>query len=214
MKKITIGIIIILTIIAIRFLFSDFFNIHQIEVLKELVAENVYKAALIYVLIYIAATALSVPGASVLTIAGGILFGAVIATMLVNVGATAGAILIFLAARYLASDWFQKRFNIKKVNKELERNGSSYLLTLRLIPIFPFFLINIAAGLTKVRLRTFVWTTALGIIPGSFVYAYAGQTLGDITSASDIISWKIFLALTMLGLLALIPTIYRRHKNV
>ncbi len=164
-------------------------------------------SALAYIAVYVAAVALSVPGAAVLTLAGGFAFGAVAGTLLVNVGATAGAALVFLAARYLLGDWVQKRYGerLAAFNAEVERNGARYLLTLRLIPLFPFFLINLLAGLTTVRFTTFVWTTAAGIIPGSFVYAYAGSRLSVIDSPGDIVSWKVLSALVLLGALALVP---------
>lgn len=164
-------------------------------------------SALAYVIVYVAAVALSVPGAAVLTLAGGFAFGAVAGTLLVNVGATAGAALVFLAARYLLGGWVQKRYGerLAAFNAEIERNGARYLLTLRLIPLFPFFLINLMAGLTTVRFTTFVWTTAAGIIPGSFVYAYAGSRLSVIDSPADIVSWKVLSALVLLGALALVP---------
>ena len=164
-------------------------------------------SALAYVIVYVAAVALSMPGAAVLTLAGGFAFGAVAGTLLVNVGATAGAALVFLAARYLLGGWVQKRYGerLAAFNAEIERNGARYLLTLRLIPLFPFFLINLMAGLTTVRFTTFVWTTAAGIIPGSFVYAYAGSRLSVIDSPADIVSWKVLSALVLLGALALVP---------
>lgn len=164
-------------------------------------------SALAYVAVYVVAVALSMPGAAVLTLAGGFAFGVVAGTLLVNVGATAGAALVFLAARYLLGDWVQKRYGerLAAFNAEIERNGARYLLTLRLIPLFPFFLINLMAGLTTVRFTTFVWTTAAGIIPGSFVYAYAGSRLSVIDSPADIVSWKVLSALVLLGALALVP---------
>lgn len=173
-------------------------------------------SALAYVIVYVAAVALSVPGAAVLTLAGGFAFGAVAGTLLVNVGATAGAALVFLAARYLLGGWVQKRYGerLAAFNAEIERNGARYLLTLRLIPLFPFFLINLMAGLTTVRFTTFVWTTAAGIIPGSFVYAYAGSRLSVIDSPADIVSWKVLSALVLLGALALVPVAREKLRGL
>ncbi len=101
----------------------------------------------------------------------------------------------------------------KSLNEELEKNGKSYLLTLRLIPIFPFFLVNLMSGLSTIALTTFVWTTAIGIIPGSFVYAYAGSQLSSIQTTEDIVSPSILLALVMLGILSLIPTVYGKVQQ-
>ncbi|MBP7603012.1 MAG: TVP38/TMEM64 family protein [Spirochaetes bacterium] len=173
-------------------------------------------SALAYVIVYVAAVALSMPGAAVLTLAGGFAFGAGAGTLLVNVGATAGAALVFLAARYLLGGWVQKRYGerLAAFNAEIERNGARYLLTLRLIPLFPFFLINLMAGLTTVRFTTFVWTTAAGIIPGSFVYAYAGSRLSVIDSPADIVSWKVLSALVLLGALALVPVAREKLRGL
>jgi uncharacterized membrane protein YdjX (TVP38/TMEM64 family) len=122
--------------------------------------------------IYIVQTALSLPGAAILSLAAGALFGLLWGTVLVNIGATAGAILAFLFARYLFRDLVIRRFggpNLEKLNRELEREGMSYLLFLRLVPLFPFFLINLGAALTSLSLRTFFFATMVGIIPGSLV---------------------------------------------
>lgn len=165
----------------------------------------------LFVLVYIAAVALSIPGATVLTLAAGFLFG-FIGVIYVNIGATAGACLAFLAARYLLGDWIQKRYGEKlaSFNQEIADNGYNYLLTLRFIPLFPFFLINLFAGLTRVPLATFACTTMVGILPGSFVYIYMGRQLGIIDKPGDIFSWQLILAFVLLGLLALSPVIAKR----
>ncbi|MGA1791684.1 MAG: TVP38/TMEM64 family protein [bacterium] len=162
-----------------------------------------------FIILYIMVTGFSVPGATILTLSGGFLFGAIFGTLYVNIGATTGATLAFLFSRYLIGDWVQKRYKGKLVrfNKELEVNGYGYLLTLRFIPLFPFFLINIFAGLTRISLKTFVWTTSVGILPGSFVYAFAGSQLTRIESPKDILSGKILLAFVLLGIFALMPVI-------
>jgi uncharacterized membrane protein YdjX (TVP38/TMEM64 family) len=101
---------------------------------------------------------------------------------------------------------------LKKFNEELEKNGTSYLLTLRLIPAFPFFLINFLSGLTTIPVKTFIWTTSLGIIPGTAVFAYAGRQLGSINSASEILSLNVLSAFAILALFTLIPVIMKRIK--
>ena len=133
-----------------------------------------------------------------------------------NISATTGATLAFLFARYIAGQALQRKYGdkIAKFNDDLERNGWSYLLVLRFIPIFPFFLINIFAGLTKIPLRTFVWTTSLGIFPGSLIYAYAGQQLGTIKTVKDIFSRTILLAFLLLAALAVFPVIYNKVKKL
>jgi uncharacterized membrane protein YdjX (TVP38/TMEM64 family) len=168
-----------------------------------------------FILIYIVQTALSLPGATVLTLAAGAVFGAITGTVYVNIGATVGASLAFLVARYLFRDFIQDRFGtrLEKVNRELETRGFNYLLFLRLVPLVPFFLINLGAGLTRMPVRTFFLGTMIGIIPGSFVYANAGASLATITSMSDIASPRVLGAFALLGVFALIPVIYQKIKN-
>jgi uncharacterized membrane protein YdjX (TVP38/TMEM64 family) len=164
--------------------------------------------------VYVLATALSLPGAIILTLAGGFLFGVAAGTFYVNIGATMGAILAFLSARYLLGDRLQEKYakQLETFNREMDRNGTSYLLTLRLIPVFPFFLINFLSGLTKIRLWTFLWTTWLGIIPGTVVFAFAGQQLGSISSPADILSKNVIIAFLVLALFTLVPVILKRSK--
>ena len=165
-----------------------------------------------FMALYTVATAFSLPAGLVLTLAGGFMFGPAAGTLYIVISATAGATLAFLTARYIAGNRIQIRYQdqLRTFNDELERNGSHYLLTLRLIPIFPFFLINFMAGLTKVSLRTFVWTTAIGIIPATAVFAFAGRQIGTIAAVSDILSGKMLLVFAALGLVALLPVILKR----
>lgn len=165
-----------------------------------------------FIVSYCLVAALSLPVAAILTVAGGFLFGTVLGTVFVNVGATTGATLAFLVARYLLRDWVEKKFGdrLGPIQEGFAKNAFSYLMTLRLIPLFPFFLVNMVSGLTRVSLGTYVAATAIGIIPGSFVYAYAGRQLGTINSLEEIVSLNVLLALILLGLLALVPVVYRR----
>lgn len=173
---------------------------------------NYATAVVSFIVSYCLVTGLSLPGAAILTLAGGFLFGSVLGTVFVNVGATTGATLAFLAARYLLRDWVERKFGdrLGPIQEGFAKNAFSYLITLRLIPLFPFFLVNMVSGLTRVNLGTYVVATALGIIPGSFVYAYAGRQLGTINSLKEIASPNVLLAFTLLGLLALVPVVYRR----
>jgi uncharacterized membrane protein YdjX (TVP38/TMEM64 family) len=168
-------------------------------------------AVAIFIAAYIVVVALSIPGATILTLAAGFLFG-FFGVIYVNIGATIGAILAFLAARYLIGDWIQKRYEerFSSFNKEVTENGYNYLLTLRFIPLFPFFLVNIFAGITRVPITTYAWTTMVGIAPGSFVYIYTGRQLGNIDKPGDIISWQILLAFVLLGGLVLIPVLLKK----
>jgi uncharacterized membrane protein YdjX (TVP38/TMEM64 family) len=173
-----------------------------------------YAAAVgIFILAYAIVTGLSLPGAVILTLAGGFLFGAVGATFFVNIGATTGATLAFLTARYLLRDTVEQKFGkwLGPFQEGFAKNAFSYLLTLRLIPLFPFFVVNLVSGLTRVRVGTYVAATALGIIPGSFVYAYAGRQLGTINSLKEIASPNVIGAFVLLGLLALVPVVYKKY---
>ncbi len=173
---------------------------------------NYTTAVVSFIVSYCVVTGLSLPGAAILTLAGGFLFGSVVGTVFVNVGATTGAILAFLAARYLLRDWVEKQFGdrLGPIQDGFAKNAFSYLMTLRLIPLFPFFLVNMVSGLTRIGLGTYVAATAIGIVPGSFVYAYAGRQLGTINSLKEIASPNVLVAFTLLGLLALVPVVYRR----
>ena len=173
---------------------------------------NYTAAVALFILVYVAVTGLSLPGAVILTLAGGFLFGSVAATFYVNIGATTGATLAFLGARYVLRDWVERKFGVwfEPLQQGFAKNAFSYLLTLRLIPLFPFFIVNLVSGLTRVSLGTYVAATALGIIPGTFAYAYAARQLGTINSLKEIISPPVLGAFVLLGALALVPTLYKR----
>jgi uncharacterized membrane protein YdjX (TVP38/TMEM64 family) len=162
--------------------------------------------------IYILQTALSLPGAAILSLAAGAIFGSILGTVYAVISASIGATLAFLVTRYLLRDLVLARFGsrLEGMNRELDQRGFNYLLFLRLVPVFPFFLINLAAGLTRLPLRTFMLGTLLGIIPGGFVYVNAGASLATITSLSGIASPRVLGSLALLGLFALIPVFYNK----
>jgi uncharacterized membrane protein YdjX (TVP38/TMEM64 family) len=201
------------------FFYFDLKQYLSLEILKEnrdrlltFTDMNYASAVSLFIGVYILQTAFSLPGGAILTLAGGFLFGSVWGTLYVNLGATTGATLAFLAARYLLRDWVESKFGSRlgPFQEGFSQNAFNYLMMLRLIPAFPFFLINLLSGLTRVNLGTYVVATALGIIPGSFVYAYAGRQLGTINSLGEIASPNVLLAFTLLGLLALVPIIARK----
>ncbi|MBC8018032.1 MAG: TVP38/TMEM64 family protein [Verrucomicrobia bacterium] len=165
-----------------------------------------------FMAIYIIQTALSLPGAAILSLAAGAIFGSIMGTLYAVVSASIGATLAFLVTRYLLREMVLARFGgrLEGMNRELEQRGFNYLLFLRLVPLFPFFLINLAAGLTQLPLRTFVLGTLLGIIPGGFVFVNAGASLATITSLSGIASPRVLGSFALLGLFALIPVFYNR----
>jgi len=163
---------------------------------------------------YIVQTALSLPGAAILSLAAGAIFGAAMGTLYAVIAATIGATLAFLVTRYLLRDMVMAKFGpkLEGLNRELEQRGLNYLLFLRLVPLFPFFLINLAAGLTRLPLRTFFIGTLVGIIPGGFVYCNAGASLATITSLRGIASPRVLGSFALLGFFALVPAIYSRMK--
>lgn len=176
---------------------------------------NYAAAVVLFILAYVVVTGLSLPGAVILTLAGGFLFGSLLGTLFVNLGATTGATLAFLAARYMLRDWVELKFGrwLEPLQQGFARNAFSYLMTLRLIPLFPFFVVNLVSGLTRMSVGSYVAATAIGIIPGSFVYAYAGRQLGTINSLKEIASPNVITAFLLLGLLALMPIAYRKFAN-
>lgn len=176
---------------------------------------NYTGAVAIFVVAYCTVVGLSLPGGAIMTLAGGFLFGSMLGTLYVNVGATVGATLAFLVARYLLRDWVEQKFGSRlgPIQEGFAKNAFSYLMTLRLIPLFPFFLVNMVSGLTRVRIGTYMAATSLGIIPGSFVFAYAGRQLGTINSLKEIASPNVLMAFTLLGLLALVPIFYRKFAG-
>ena len=218
-RNILLLILFIAAILAVRhstlgsMLTFDNLKQHREELLV-LVRDHYILSVVLFVVLYIVVTGLSIPGAVVLTLAGGFLYGTGLATLYVNLGATAGAVLAFLVARYLLGKQLQDKYQqqLDRFNREMEASGSRYLLFLRLIPVFPFFLINFLLGLTRVPLKTFAWTTAVGIIPGTIVFAYAGRQLGSIDSPADILSTNVVMALVLLACFALIPALFSRIK--
>jgi uncharacterized membrane protein YdjX (TVP38/TMEM64 family) len=174
-----------------------------------------FRLCLAFIALYIVVTAFSIPVAAALTITSGYLYSFVIGALYVNVGATIGAALAFLFARYIAGEPLQQKYKRKlnKFNKELDKNGANYLFTIRLIFVFPFFVVNLLAGLTKVKLRTFIWTTSLGILPSSLIYAFAGEQIGKIHSVREIFSGPVLIAFILLAAAAISPTIYKKIKE-
>jgi uncharacterized membrane protein YdjX (TVP38/TMEM64 family) len=165
--------------------------------------------------VYAGATALSVPGALVLSLVVGFVFGRWVGTALVVVAATVGATLVFLAARYLFADAARRRLGAvgAKLNAGFTGHAFSYLLFLRLVPLFPFFLVNLAPAFTTIPLRTYVLATAIGIVPGTFVYVNLGQALGRIDSLAGLVSAETLLAFALLGVVALLPVAWQRWKG-
>ena len=179
--------------------------------LREYQRENPVSVYLGAFLLYVLVTGVSLPGAVPLSLAYGWYFGFVRAVVLVSFASTAGATLAFLFSRYLLRDAIQGRFGprLEAFNRALDREGAFYLFTLRLIPIVPFFVINVVMGLTKIPTRTFWWVSQVGMLAGTMVYVYAGAsipTLAELADASpaSILTPKLFIAFALLGLFPLV----------
>ncbi len=191
------------------------------QALSAWVAENWALAAFVYVLAYIVMVAFSLPGALVATLTGGFLFGTVFGGLLTVLGATIGATAIFLAAKTALGDMLREKAGprLRKLEEGFGRNAFSYMLVLRLVPIFPFFLVNLAPAFLGVSLGTYVLSTFLGIIPGTFVFASLGNGLGAVFDAGRdpdlglIFEPEILGPILALAALALVPVIYRRFTG-
>lgn len=185
------------------------------QLLQSYHAEHAVLLVITFMVVYILQTSLSLPGATILSLSAGALFGPLLGTLYAVSAATIGATLAFLFTRYLLRDAVLRKFGnkLEKMNKELEERGLNYLLFLRLVPLFPFFLINLAAGLTRLPLRTFIVGTFFGIIPGGFVFVNAGASLATITKLSDVASARVLGSFALLGLFALLPALYAKFKS-
>ncbi len=165
--------------------------------------------------IFVAATAFSLPGGLILSLTFGFVFGRWVGTALVVVAGTLGATLLFLAARYVVQDAVRKHLGAigDRINQGFTQNALSYMLFLRLVPVFPFFLVNLAPALTTIRLRTYVLATFIGLIPGTFVFVSLGEALAGIDSLAGLVSWRTLVAFAMLGALALVPILVQRRRR-
>jgi uncharacterized membrane protein YdjX (TVP38/TMEM64 family) len=206
-KKIVIVALIIVLIAAFKILHLDqYFTLSYIKASQEkFQAIYLDNRALVigsYMAIYILVTSLSLPGAAVMTLLGGALFGLGIGTIVVSFASTIGATFACFVSRYLLQNWVQGKFGdkLKMVNEGVEKEGLFYLFTLRLIPVFPFWMINLVMGLTRMRLRTFYWVSQLGMLPGTMVYVNAGKELAKIDSLKGILSPGLIISFVILGL--------------
>jgi uncharacterized membrane protein YdjX (TVP38/TMEM64 family) len=203
-----------------RYVSADALKAHH-ETLSHWVDDNMLVAPLVFALVYVLAVAFSVPGASVLTILGGFLFGAYAATAVIVVSATVGATAVFLAARYAFYDMLSAKTGpyLKRFEAGFNENGVWYMLILRLVPLFPFWLVNIAPAFLGVSLRCYVVSTLVGIVPGTFVYALVGAGLDEVLAAGGDIDFGIIFSPAILGaviglaVLAALPILFNRWKK-
>lgn len=159
-----------------------------------------------YFLIYVLVTALSIPGATLITLLGGAVLPFWLAVVIVSFASTTGALLAMLVSRYLLADWVSQRFpaQMRRVNDGIARDGAFYLFALRMMPLFPFFLVNLLAGVTRLSLWRYWWVSQLGMLPATLIYLNAGRQLSQLHSLADILSGGMLLAFALIGLLPLI----------
>lgn len=192
------------------------FDLHQLltldglrsgmDDLAALRAAHPLSLAAAFFAVYVLAAALSLPGATVLTLAAGALFGFLWGSLIVSFASSLGALLAFLISRYLLRDRIQARFGerLQTLNQGVAEEGAFYLFTLRLVPLFPFFLVNLLMGLTPIRARTFYWVSQLGMLAGTLVYVNAGTQLAQLQSLSGILSPALLLSFALLGIFPLL----------
>jgi uncharacterized membrane protein YdjX (TVP38/TMEM64 family) len=185
-----------------------------------LYAEHGFVVIAVYMLFYILVTSLALPGAVVMTLAGGALFGLAAGTIIVSFSSSIGATLACFVSRYLLRDWVRSRFGEKlsKIYRGIEEEGSFYLFTLRLVPIFPFFMINLVMGLTTMRLSMFYLISQIGMLPGTIVFVNAGRELSKIESLSGILSPSLIVSFALLGLFPMVTkkalVWYKKRKGL
>lgn len=203
------GLLAIGAVVAFLFIFFDLQRFLTLEYITESqkIFADIYIAKPftvigIFALIYVAVAALSLPGAVILTVASGAFFGVTVGSIVVSFSSTIGATLACFVARFVLRDWVNAKVGNKLalINEGILREGGFYLFTMRLIPIFPFFFINLAMGLTQMRFRTFFWVSQLGMLPGTIVFVNAGKELGEINSLSGILSPTLLISFGILGL--------------
>ncbi|HET8705860.1 MAG TPA: FAD-dependent oxidoreductase, partial [Pseudomonadales bacterium] len=188
-----------------HYLTLDFFKSQQ-QNISEQYAAHPFQIIAIYFVAYVAVTAMSLPGAAIMTLVAGALFGTLLGTLIVSFASTIGATLAFLSARFVVHDWAQKKFadKLRAVNDEVKKDGAFYLFTLRLAPAFPFFAVNLLMALTPIRTFTFYWVSQIGMLAGTFVYVNAGKELAQIDSLKGILSPSLLLSFSLLGFFPLI----------
>ncbi|GEM80081.1 TVP38/TMEM64 family protein [Vibrio superstes] len=209
-KKLIIGLILVVAIVLLGANFGQYLTLENAKAqqlaLNAQIEENFVLSAALYFIGYVFITAFSIPGAAVVTLLGAALFGFWSSLLLVSFASTIGATLAFLSSRYLLRDWVQAKFGSKleTINKGVEKDGAFYLFSLRLIPVFPFFLINLLMGLTPISIAKFYLFSQLGMLAGTMVYLNAGTQLAEIDSLSGIVSPTVLASFALLGLFPLI----------
>ncbi|MDP5083630.1 MAG: VTT domain-containing protein [Rickettsiaceae bacterium] len=202
-----------------KYISLDKLREHQIF-LQDYIIKNTFIAITIYCLIYFAIVSLSIPAATIMTLIGGFLFGQIISTICIVLSASCGACVIFMSTKMATRNVIRNETGkwVKKMQKGFAENAFSYMLTLRLIPMFPFVLVNLVAGILQIPLKIFFFGTLIGIIPGTFIYVSVGVSMQKLLNQSNfspevLLEPQIIFSLTGLGFLALLPIIYKRLKK-
>jgi len=206
-KLVLVGIIALIVLVFFAFDLGQYLSLEYIKAqqgqVEMLYAENQFATLLIFFIIYVIVTGISLPGAAVMSLAAGAVFGLLTGVILISFASTLGASIAFMISRYLFRESVEARFgsSLKSINAGIKRDGAFYLFALRLVPAFPFFVINLVMGLTAIKLRTFYWVSQLGMLAGTIVYVNAGTQLAQIESASGIFSPGIIFSFVLLALL-------------
>lgn len=221
-KLMPLMVILFISLIALHFDLHKFLSFETLkthnEELQILISQKFYICVLAYSIAYILVAALSIPAATFMTVTSGFLFGQMVGTTIVVLSATIGATFLFLSARYASSNLLDNKENfVTKMQKGFQESALSYLLTLRLVPLFPFVIVNLAAAFFQIPAKTFIIGTLIGIIPGSFVYSSIGVALQTVVgteklSPNLILDPQILLAFIGLGILSLLPILYKKLK--
>ncbi len=169
-------------------------------------AKNAFLMIALYSLAYISVVAINIPGAAILTLLGGAIFGVFWGSIIVSFASSIGATLAFIGSRFFLKDWVQSKFGsyLETINKGVEKEGAFYLFTLRLVPVVPFFVINLVMGLTPMKASTFYWVSQLGMLAGTIVYVNAGTQLASLDSPAGILSPSLLASFVLLGIFPLI----------
>jgi len=178
-------------------------------------ANHYWKMVALTVALYTVSTTLSLPIATILSLTTGFLFGRWVGTVIILFSATMGATLVFLAARYIFGEAAQRCMGLpaKKIMEGFRKNAFYYLLSLRLVPLFPFWLVNVTPAFTPIKVHTYILATAVGIVPATFIFSNLGESLGHIDSPDQLLSIKTMIALVLLGLFALAPVIIKKQRS-
>jgi len=209
--RVLLGLVVVLIVLGFywfdlyQYLTLEFYR-EQHEALNKLVNDNLALSVGVFFAVYVSATAISLPVAGVMVLVAGALFGVVLGSIVISVSSTVGATLAFLLSRFLFQDFVDRHFPkaTEAINAGIVRDGPYYLFSIRLVPLFPYFVINLAMGLTHIRVWTFAWVTQLGLLPITVILANAGEQVALIKSPGDIMSPTLVGSLTLVGLFPLI----------